>query len=149
MLTSTPTGRALQTLCLSMWMCCLPALTACCACCEILDCDEACCQAESSQHFESGQDCQHSHNAHLCHRAQQQPRPCACTCCPLRMVMVPPPASAAGELLETNDSQSLSTYLPDGETDCAAVIRKCQRDLSSRCCARPLDRCSRLCRFTI
>ena len=147
MFTATQIGRAVQALCLSAWVCCLPLLTAWCVCCEDSCPSDSCCRSSVNEQCDSEECHRHSCVAHRDHELPHHQLPCSCTCCPCHILGIVAPAISSPQLTETESAECFDIAPIDSEV--IELAREGQRSLNRSRCAPPLDRCSQLCRFMI
>ena len=150
MFTAALTRKTLQALCLSVWMCCLPALKAGIDCTE---CAESYSSASGSQ--TACTSCGSGTSDSLLpsslsrsdHGAVPPGEPCSCSCCVVRFDTVATPTNGPRDRSELPSVEPESTSVCDLSCESAPQSRfaNCDR----RCSVRSLERCIRLCRFTL
>lgn len=151
MFTAALTRKTLQAVCLSVWMCCLPALKAgidCAECAEFCSdagcCQSACTSCESETRSDSLPSISPSRGNH---GSVPPGEPCSCSCCVLNFDTVA--ASYAGprgrSALPSVEHASTSSYDVVGESAPSSRLVECDR----RCSVRSLECCVRLCRFRL
>ena len=150
MFTAAFTRKTLQAICLSVWMCCLPALKAgidCTECAESYSsaacCKVACtgCDSDASGILPSISVSGDTHGA------APSGEPCSCSCCVLRIDTVAAPNSSPRRRSLLPSVGHVSTSVFDIVRESAPPSRSVKRD--RRCFVRSLECCIRLCRFTL
>lgn len=145
------TRKALQAICLSVWMCCLPALkagidcTECAEFCSSAGCCEMSCTSCGSGVSESLSSISVSRSNH---GAVPPGEPCSCSCCVLGCDTV----AAHNSSPRGRSAVPSIEHASSGTCDVApadAPVTPCFEDHDRRCSVRSLERCIRLCRFRL
>ncbi len=151
MFTAALTRKTLQALCLSVWMCCLPALKAgidCAECAEFCSspacCPSACTSCESGARDDSLPAISLSRTSHS---AVPPGEPCSCSCCVLRIDTAATANSSprGRSVLPSVEHTSTSVSGVVGESAPSFRSADCDR----RSSVRSLENCVRLCRFRL
>lgn len=145
------TRKTLQAICLSVWMCCLPALKAGIDCTECAEfCSSAACCEMSCTSCGSGVSGSLSSISvsPSNHGAVPLGEPCSCSCCVLRFDTVAahnssPRGRSAVPPIEHASSSACDVILAN------APARLRFEEHGRRCSVRSLECCIRLCRFTL
>ena len=144
------TRKTLQALCLSVWMCCLPALKAgidCTECAEFCS-SAACCQvACTSCESDTPGSLSTISVSRSNHSAVPPGEPCSCSCCVLRFDTATAPYSGPRGRSQLPSVEHASTSSCDLVVESAPQSRFVDHD--RRCSVRSLECCIRLCRFTL
>ncbi len=150
MFTAALTRKTLQTICLSVWMCCLPALKAgidCTECAESCS-SAACCQTTcTTGGSEAVGGLLLISLSRSDHRAVAPGERCSCSCCVLQFDTVATQNSSPRGRSELPSDEQESTSVYELSYASAPPSRFAKYD--RRCTVQSLECCIRLCRFRL